>query len=101
MLIDQDATLPGAQMFAYYFGTMLEAYTLAGLPPTNICRFIATRAVVSNVRAATHEKIETLIIHAGVGLAKGPSRNTFLLNGQTILKSKRKASAVLSLALIC
>ncbi|KAB0331038.1 recombinase family protein [Janthinobacterium sp. PLB04] len=85
-LIDQDDTLPGAQMFAYYFGTMLEAYTLAGLPPTNICKFIATRAVVSNVRAATHEQIKALIIGAGVGLEKGPSRNTFLLNGETLLK---------------
>jgi DNA invertase Pin-like site-specific DNA recombinase len=86
ILIDQDDTLPGAQMFAYHFGTMLEAYALAGLPPTNLCKFVATRAIVSNVRAATHEQIEALIVGAGVGLEKGPSRNTFLLNGKTILK---------------
>lgn len=85
-LIDQDDTMPGAQMFAYHFGTMLEAYVLAGLPQTNLCKFVATRAIVSNVRATTHKQVEILIVGAGVGLEKGPSRNTFLLNGKTILK---------------
>ncbi|MDN2710621.1 recombinase family protein [Janthinobacterium sp. SUN118] len=86
-LIDQDDALPGAQMFAYYFGTMLEAYALAGLPPTNLCKNVATRAVVRNVRAETHDQIATFITNAGVGLERGQSRNTFLLNGITILKT--------------
>lgn len=86
LLIDQDDTLPGAQMFAYYFGTMLEAYALAGLPPTNEHKFVATRKIVRTVRAETHERVVKLIANTGVSQVNGTSRNTLLLDNRFVLK---------------
>ena len=86
LLIDQDNTLPGAQMFAYYFGTMLEAYALAGLRPINEHRFVATRKIVRTVRADTHERIVGLIAKTGVSQVNGSSRNTLLLDDRCVLK---------------
>lgn len=87
MLIDQDDALPNSQMFAYYFSSMLEAYALAGLPPTNEHKFVATRKVVRAVRAETQEKIVELIANTDVSQMKNKaSRNTLILNDRIILK---------------
>lgn len=64
-LIDTHPDTPTARLIARHFGTLFDAYALAGVPNKRENSFLETRKLAYSMRADILSKVETLV--AGVG----------------------------------
>lgn len=80
-LIDADADAPTARLIARHFGTLFEAYDLAGIPTPRNNKFLESRAKNYSLRSSILSEVQTHIELAGGRSEVGLEPYTLRVNG--------------------
>lgn len=80
-LIEAIDYMPDPQVFSRCFGSLVDAYSQAGIPCTQSFRFLETRRVVSAIRQATYDKVCGLAQLAGASLVRDSIPFVIVING--------------------
>jgi DNA invertase Pin-like site-specific DNA recombinase len=73
-LIDNEPGMPNASLYYHRFGTLLEAYGLAGIPPKRPSRYLDDRDAIAGVRMTVLGQLAAGLTEAGHGARKIPGR---------------------------
>jgi len=79
-LIDQHADAPTARLIARHFGSLFNAYDLAGIPNSRDNKFLATRSLAYLLRGEMVSQIESLVDAAGGRTVRGSAPYTLRIN---------------------
>jgi DNA invertase Pin-like site-specific DNA recombinase len=86
-LIDLTPGLPPHKVFVTRFGTLTNAYTLAGVPPTTrAAKYVESWRRIETVRNATMASLTGLIAQAGATSSLTHGKNTISINDNLIVK---------------
>ena len=78
--------LPSPKVYANHFGSLWEAYILAGLPTTKFSKCAQTKRDVHAVFKQALEEVVNAIAYAGGTVTKLESKGLLSVNGEVLLK---------------
>jgi DNA invertase Pin-like site-specific DNA recombinase len=85
-LIKAEPGYPAPRYFKNAFGTLADAYLLAGLPVTKTLQYARAKRAVRQTLYATMSSVQMLIQQAGATYARGPAKWCLQINEQLTLK---------------
>lgn len=86
LLIDRAPELPSAQMFRYRFGSLTEAYRLAGVVTPQQVQCTTTRARLRDIRASMAAQVLRCASLAGGAAIPITNGSCFLINDQLVMQ---------------
>ena len=86
LLISQRAPAPTPQTFKYHFGTLANAYALAGLDTPEAFSYVESRRALREIRASLVAEATELIVAAGGTATPAAGRDMLRVNGALTLK---------------
>jgi hypothetical protein len=86
LLIAQHAVSPSSQTFKYHFGTLANAYHLAGIASSENFSYVESRRALRTIRANLVTEVMQLAIQAGGTVALAEGQDRLLINGSVLVK---------------
>lgn len=86
LLINQRAPAPTAQTFKYHFGTLANAYALAGVATPEHFSYVESRRILRAIRVDLVDQVTRLAIRAGGTAVLTERKDRLLVNGHLIVQ---------------
>ena len=86
LLINQRALPPTAQTFKYHFGTLANAYALAGIASTEHFSYVESRRALRAIRSGLVSQVSNLATQAGGEIKTASGQDRLWLNERWLIK---------------
>lgn len=86
LLINQHPTAPTDQTFKYHFGTLANAYSLAGIARSEHFNYVESRRALREVRANLIKAVIDLVVRAEGTATPVDGQGRLLINGNLVVK---------------
>jgi hypothetical protein len=86
LLIAQHAASPSSQTFKYHFGTLANAYRLAGVASSEHFSYVESRRALRTIRGELVTQVMELASQAGAITALADGQDRLLINGSLLVK---------------